>query len=431
MSTSLQALREKLSRRTGEYREGVTTAAGTASNATVIDSGLADKGNDYYNRWYIRITSGTASSAEKQIADFASATGTITASAAFSAQIAASCTYELHRVAPVDKDNLIKEALRQLYPDIHKKVADESLISGTWLRDGDMEDWASSTAVRYFTEASNITWAKESTIKRFGLYSAKATSGAASAYWGQTESDNPWLLDLGGMTVHFRAWCKTDTASHARLHIYTVDNAGTAQNLYSSYHTGSNRWELLELEDQILNASLRSISIRFHGDVNTKIAYWDYARVLGPHQYRYHLPPTLTRLAQAWLQTNANVEGEEDPCDDLSEMEPMTELLDWKIEDDGTDKVIAFKYPHTTGRKLRLIGTTYLTQPTSDSATTEIDEPQTDLVVAHAAYMIYSRGLGVLPAGDLTRVERLADFWEKEYLKLRRQHVMILPPRTM
>ena len=428
MSTTLAGLREKLSRRMGYYLEGTTTSDGAAGGTTFINSGLADKANDYFNDWYAKITSGTYTGQVRRISDFVQSTGTVTLYVAFGGQILSGITYELHRTNPDDKDTLIKEALRQIYPDLYKPVIDESLISGNWLRDGDFEDWSAAAALRYYTENSSITLAQETSIKLFGTKSAKMTSGGANAYRGQTASDTPGLLDLGGYEVTFKAWCYCATASHARLEIYTVDKDGTAQQVQSDYHPGDSRWHILT-KTLTLNDDLRTIAFRFRGDVNAAIAYWDYARVTGIYLYSYLLQPTIERLDQVWLQAEANMETDEDPCDDRDEIYPFNELLGWRLQDDGTNRILRIPYAHETERKLRLIGTTFLSQPTADSGTTEIDEPETDVVVAYVASMIHTQQLGTLPADELGRAQPLAAFWQGEYERLKRKHRMISPAR--
>src|SRR3972149_8669627 len=108
MSSTLQAIREKMSRVGGDYREETTTSAGNSGGTTVVCSTLSDMPyDDYYADkdgpyWYCKITSGTYTGIRRKIQKFVQSSGEITVYASFGGQIATSVTFELHRYDPDD-----------------------------------------------------------------------------------------------------------------------------------------------------------------------------------------------------------------------------------------------------------------------------------------------------------------------------------------
>ena len=100
-------------------------------------------------------------------------------------------------------------------------------------------------------------------------YSLKATNTAATQYLylkpNVTLAEE--LQRFASRNVTLGAWVKTDTASHARLRIYNGDTS-----TYSSYHTGGNAWEWLELT-ATMDASPDSVMLAVHLATDTKTAY--------------------------------------------------------------------------------------------------------------------------------------------------------------
>jgi len=99
-------------------------------------------------------------------------------------------------------------------------------------------------------------------------YSLKATNTAATEYlYFKNVTLEEELQRFAGRNVAFGVWVKTDTASHARLRLYNGD-----ANTYSTYHTGGNTWEWLEVTATI-DASPDSVMFAVHLTTDTKTAY--------------------------------------------------------------------------------------------------------------------------------------------------------------
>lgn len=89
-----------------------TTATGGAAGATLIDTSRAET-DDAFTLNQVVILSGTSLGDRRTVSTWVQSTGTLTPTKAFTAQIAASVSYELHRVFPADeKDAALNEALR-------------------------------------------------------------------------------------------------------------------------------------------------------------------------------------------------------------------------------------------------------------------------------------------------------------------------------
>ena len=107
---------------------------------------------------------------------------------------------------------------------------------------------------------------KDITTYKLGTASAKFTN-AGELY---QDSNNPNLLE--DKPIVYRCWVKTSTAGIARISI--TDDAGSE---YSSYHSGSGDWELLEVTKEIVNSV--TTQVRFAclvdgaGTANFDVAY--------------------------------------------------------------------------------------------------------------------------------------------------------------
>ena len=420
----------------GDYASGTTTSGGAAGGGTFIDSVLGNRPDAYYEDWWAKITSGTYVDQVRRISTFAQSTGTVTPFASFGGTIATSVTYELHRINPDDKDQAIKQVLRQLYPTLHKPYYNDTLVTGNWLRNGNFEDWTVTTIPDSWAKTGSLTCVEQTgtTLKRYGAKALKATAGAATQYAYQSQLEIPELLDLRGQEATFRAWVYTATASNCRLQIYDVNEAATATTTNSAYHTGNSRWQLLEVK-RTLPDDLSTVEFRLTVDVNGAIGYFDLARAWGPTKNELYLP------ASGWKDISlvdiqysgrgkTSTSGEDlDPCDDLGNSFSLIPSYDHRKIDDGTDKRIRFGQNYSKGYKVVLRGMTYLTQPASDSATTEVDEPQVNLVVASAIHWLYSAMPHGLPADEIGRAKEQGDFWRGVVKELKGEHGMRIAAR--
>ena len=423
MSSSLATIRERFSWALGDYREETSSSAGAADGTTVVATALKDKQDDYYNGMYVKVTSGTYTGT-RFISDFAQSTGTITVLAAFGGQIATSVTFELHRFNPDYKDIAIQESIRENFPSgFFKRFVNDNLITGDWLRNGSFETWSQATYPDSWSKSANLTCAAETTTKKYGTNALKTTNAAATQTLDQTEVQAPELLDLRDISVTFRAWCKTNTASHVRLVIITIDDAGTTTTTNGDYHTGSDRWALLEVEASI-PSDVRSITFRLSCVVNAAVAYWDLARATGKTKHDYFLPANTERLTEVLYQVSGG--QDEEPCDDLASDSAFAYVRQWETLE-LTNRVLRIESSLPENRKLRMKGLTPCPVPTTDAATTEIDSSASDYLLALAAINFLDRVHGEWPAKDRAWLDGERGRWQAEATRLRIHHHKMPP----
>lgn len=108
--TTFAQLIEEITRRFGEYRERVASAAGTTT--TLVDTVGLYEPDDYWVGHYLRMTSGTLSGQERPIVDYSQETGTITVAPAFTAPTSATDDYQIMPVRRVDAEASVNAGIR-------------------------------------------------------------------------------------------------------------------------------------------------------------------------------------------------------------------------------------------------------------------------------------------------------------------------------
>ncbi len=424
MSTTLANCLIELSKQLGDYWASTTT--GTNTTTAVIDTALKAKANDWVgDNSYDFITSATCLNEERKISSLDNTSGTLTVLAHSGTGPGASATYEVHRLfTPSDKRIALIAACRNGFPDIFEKIVNESKTVGDWLKDGDVEKWTSSSVLTNWT-VSGCTLAQEATIKRRGSYSAKLTT--ATGYLYQNDTHNPDLLNLAGQSVRFKckAWC--DTASALRLAVYD----GTTTT-YSSYHPGGSVWSdaagygslpyWLSVDVNI-RANPASVVFSVYKDVAAAIAYVDDLRVIGPTYDKVYV---------------GDIGFAQDRPIQVSQVDessvyryPWQPLAGCWLDD---SQYLHMPYG-TQDSRLRLEGLGYLdflasgASSTAWTATVNINNPQTDILVAEAA--VYLCNQMIMPNYDSNTTSRWKEalaWWMNEREIRKRKFSMPLPP---
>ena len=162
---------------------GTTTADGSTDKTTFIDSNLCKYDDGFFGdperniQWWAYV-----SSQLKSIKSFASATGEVMVYSAFSAQIAASTAYELHRFDRNKKIKAANQALNDCYPYFYKRIEDATTLDGKGSSDNEY------TVPNTFTEFPDQIWQKH-------------TATNVITYTQITDYD---VTEIGG-TFYFRA----------------------------------------------------------------------------------------------------------------------------------------------------------------------------------------------------------------------------------
>lgn len=398
LNSTLATMRQGLQDYLGQPFRGTTSGAGNGGGTTFVDAtDLINFQNSRFDYFWALLTSGTNSGEIRRVKGFVQSTGTVTVESAYTAQVAGSVTYELMAHHPtLDLRWAINRALQETFGDLQATYTNEDLISGNIIRDSGGEEWTTTTNPTYWSSSGTITFAQETTIKRYGLFSMKATSGANSSYVLQSLTENPPLEDMAGQTVHYRQWVLADTASHARLQIYTLDEDGTEATNSGDYHDGDSRWRLLEVLNVPIPTTVRGIELRITGDVSGGIAYIDQGRLLWPFTSVYLLPTVLAnKMPERVLVQDAGLPSvsKEIPADDIGETWPFIDWPHVRYEYDQNIGIwlIRFTQKPLVGRKIRLQGSEYISTVTSDTDVVPLNQPQLNLLYPWAAFRLFER----------------------------------------
>lgn len=430
MTTALSVLEQRLSEQVGDYLEVIVTTA-IAANTSIVSTNLTsyDGGrDDYFNDWWVYITDKANAAVQRQVSDYATATGTLTIRGAnLTTDVANLATIRLHRYNRDLYVNAINDAIRETFPTLHKRFDIAELVAGNILPNSHFRDWTSASYPDKWS-VTNATVAASTTAGTYrgGAKSAKVTASAAGGYMYIHSDSYPKLLDLMGQSVSLYAWALPEVADDAMLEIYTKQADGTEQTLDSTTESPAGEFTRLELEDQALNDDLVEASIRLVVATNAKYVYFDDAKLFGVNEKEYLLPLDIKsgKLASVQVQTGglANI-----TADDLSPRN-WQEAYDWEILDDGTDKFLRFNPFPQQERRIRLKGYAPLSAVSAYTSTIEIEGELVNRFIAYAKYKLYQAIEGPVATADIGRYETQSAKAYNEYMRL--SHLRMMPPKT-
>lgn len=131
--------------------------------------------------------------------------------------------------------------------NIDIKISGQNILEWSY-----MEDWvdgASSAPTGHTLSGAGASVAQESTIVKFGTYSAKLTRSGADSILYSAISD---YSSYSGRKVTFGAWVYATVADRVRIAIN--DGVGSTE---SSYHTGGSSWEWLTVTHNISTSNTK------------------------------------------------------------------------------------------------------------------------------------------------------------------------------
>jgi len=434
VSTTLATLRQRLLESMGDYISvAVTTAIAAGTSVVSTNLNEYDGGaDDYFNNWYCYITDENNAGVERQVSDYATATGTLTVRGANLTDDGSDkatiwvCRHSVLQTV----DKAINRAIEEIYPALHKAIDDQTLITGNHLPNASFEDWASSSYPDFYG-VSNATAAETTTASLIrgqrGTTSALVTASAADGYMYISSDDYPSLLDLMNTTVDFYCWAYPSTANDAFLTIYTISNDGsTTQTLNSTTSCAANVFTRLELENQTLNDDLEEIQIRFRVHTNAETCCFDDAFLGGRRLFEYLIPDQLQNgnIDQVKIQ----LEGR---ADDVAayDLHPRSWYEDtFSFINDGTYRFLTLDHLPPSRHRMRLIGTAPLDTLSAATGTINIDAGgRTDLLIAYANYLLYEMAESPVSSEDTSRYERESAKRYAKYTRLLQKHRMLTP----
>ena len=397
-TTSRTTLRTLLSEAIGDADWGTmqTYNIGAVDGTTLIDTGLADlsEDDDAFPGWYVYFTSGANAGnfvRVKGAGGYTFSSKTLTFATAAANRIPAGVTYELGRYSPNLKHNALARASELMFPRLWLPIRDESLVIDNLLLNSDAETF--DTTFTNWTHSVG-TWTQETANKVLIWHESASFKGVASGAAAKLTSDNLIAniheVTSREITAKFRVYI-TSGPNVARIRIDwgTGDADTTFSN--SSYHSGVDQWELLEIRAAVPAAATQIKVILEVDDGNT--AYFDAGWAGIDRIDRYTIPTTIIEGPhKVSVQPHENrVDGEYLPLDG------------------GCGSM---------GRRLRLEGMGFLSIPTTDAGTVEVDAGEADLLVARAAeYMAFVlRNRTSNPQLDLM-------MWREEVMRLERSGI--------
>jgi hypothetical protein len=393
----------------GDQFDSTTTSNGAAGGTSLIDTTLAQFGDGTLGGRYVRLTSGTADNQIRRV-DIHSTT-TLDVLPAFSAQVASSVTYEIHRFAPEDKWRALDAARLEKADKVYQIVRDDTLtgtgstnefLIPTALRQGPFvaqiehpldpdASWNLLTATRGddntgWTSAAGITTttaARDSIDDVIPKYNSDVSvltySSGSDGTFTQTVanmSDDISAAEVAGRRVEFGIWVY-DRTTGAVAEI--IDDSGTQAT--SSAHQGLG-WELLTVVDNVRANNASTFNVRLRVPTGTSRTLRTQGRFLAFEALpnRFHRDEVV------------------------------------HVERDDTLQTFWLDFDPPQGYQIRLIGKQPLTEigvSTPHTTSLEIDDTTAQVLYASAMRILYERaGLNALDDPLLERRRAIAD--EKE-----------------
>lgn len=356
-TTSRVNLRKELSISIADYRLLTATADGNEQKTSHVASGLANlpggRDPDAFIEWYDFATSGANAAESKRVASYIPDTYTLLYQEAHGAQTARDDTFELHRYDPTLKNAAINIALAELFPWLYNGTPDETLMVDNLLSNSDFETF--SSGFTGWTEVGSPTVTAETSRVYHGVQAAKIVAGAAAGQLTQAPTVN--ILEVTGKGAVFKMRAYATAGSVARIRL-DWDGSNFSN---SSYHSGKNQWELLEVAPSVPSTATQVKVICEVAAGGT--AFFDAGWLAIDPLYRYTIPASMVR--------------------------GPFQVLQQATEDDINGPYYGLRNGPTQGRVLRLTGMKVLSLPTTDTGTTEIGEPHLRLLVAYAKKVLW------------------------------------------
>ena len=398
MATTTRAtLRQRLSEEMGDYQSLTTTSDGNSAGTSVVDTGLRNlpggADDDAFEGWYILATSGSNTGESRRIKSYIANTNTLVTQESFSGGAVQSLvTYELHQHDPSQKHQAINRAIEELYPFLYLPIRDETIVVDDRLTNSDFETF--SSGFTGWTEVGSPTVTADTTYVVHGSQSAKVVGDSGAA--GQlTQAPIVNIDEITNKTVTFKCWVWCAAAATARIRLDW--DGSNFEN--SDYHKGQTEWELMDVAASVpTSATQVKVIIEV---VASGTAYFDACWLdAGPIQ-KYTIPTTI-----------------------ITGPHYVTEQGD---ETEINGEYIPVIGGPTTGRRLRIEGMGLLSRPGSDSATTEVAAPQSNIITAYAGMYFFRTQAASNAVDESSRFTDMAATFSRDAVRMASQPGVRMP----
>jgi len=243
MSTLMSAMLTMLGNDIDDAWTGTTTGAGNANKLTLEDTTLYEKVADWVNDgMVVYITSGTDNGATRVVDSLSGST--LTVKNAFSALIAQSVTYEVHRLFTRNQKLVaLRDAAPLLFPEIHAVVRDMTTEFNDYqyeydisslaiyhnrphqvlIAQEDIEDiWVASTA-----------YAEDAVVRPTGLSTFSGYTYICSTAGTSNSSEPTWPTTEDGTVVDGTVtWTRQDALDYSNYPMLPLHDWGITPNGY-------------------------------------------------------------------------------------------------------------------------------------------------------------------------------------------------------
>lgn len=261
--TQLEVALSKLIPR--EYLTGSASADGAADGTTVVTTAndLLMRRGESWERFIIEPTSGAADGELREIDDVSVTSGvmTLTVVNAFTAQIANSVTFRVHRLPLQWKYDAIDEALARIADILPRQVVEE-FLSGELLANSRLEQWRADTPYDWTIVAGTVT--RETTTKYQGDSALKLVGSSSSV-----RQRIPLEWEASALTLSLTGWVQGKIANAPGLRI-TFGNTDNDSPTVAADDT----WEQLTVTAAITD-STQPIYVSLINDHADQGAYFD------------------------------------------------------------------------------------------------------------------------------------------------------------
>ncbi len=398
MATTTRAtLRQRLSEALGDYQSLTTTSAGNSAGTSVVDTGLRNlpggADDDAFEGFYILVTSGANTGESRRVKNYIANTNTLVTQESFSGgAVDTTVSYELHQYDPLQKHQAINRAIEELYPFLYLPVRDETIVVDDRLTNSDFETF--SDGFTGWTEVGSPTVTAETTYVIHGSQSAKVVGDSGAA--GQlTQAPTININELSNKSVTFKCWVWCAAADTARIRLDW--DGSDIEN--SDYHKGQNEWQLLDVVASVPTSATQVKAIIEVAASGT--AYFDACWMTAGPIHKYTIPSAI-----------------------LNGPHYLTEQGD---EGDPNGEYYPIKGNPTAGRRLRFEGMGMLSRPASDTATTEVGTPHTNIVTAYAGMYFFRTQANSNAVEESQRFADMASTFSQDAVRMASQPGMRMP----
>ena len=398
MATTTRAvLRQRLSEEIGDYQSLTTTSSGNSAGTSVVDTGLRNLpgGSDdaAFDNKFVLVTSGANTGETRMVKDYIANSTTLVMQEAFSGgAVEGSVTYELHSYDPAQKHQAISRAIAELYPFLYLPLRNETVVVDDRLSNSDFETF--SDGFTSWTEVGSPTVTADTTTFIHGSLAAKMVgdSGAAGQLT-QAPSINTNEITNKAVTLKCWVWCAAADTARIRL---DWDGSNFAD---SEYHKGQNEWELLDVAASVPTTATQVKAII--EVVASGTAYFDACWMEAGPIHKYTIPSSV--LTGPHYLTEAGSEEDIDPY-----FFPIMGVP-------------------TPGRRLRIEGMGLLSRPSSDSDTTEVSAPQSNIITAYAGMYFFRTQAASNAVDESSRFTELAANFSRDAVRMSAQPGIRMP----